>query len=186
MNRTKQEISEAFWQLLVEMPYSKITVKEIADRCQLNRNTFYYHFQDIPALAEATMAAWVDDIVTLHFQFGNPQECLTPLVEGCIARKRAILHIYRSVQRDVFLRHLRSMIRHAVGMYAEGVKSTLGADLETLPVLCHFYQCAGMGLVLDWLDQDMGYDMSEFLEVVCVLFQGTSHKALLRRTEELP
>ena len=119
-------------------------------------------------------------------QFGNPQECLTPLVEGCIARKRAILHIYRSVQRDVFLRHLRSMIRHAVGMYAEGVKSTLGADLETLPVLCHFYQCAGMGLVLDWLDQDMGYDMSEFLEVVCVLFQGTSHKALLRRTEELP
>ncbi len=182
MNRTKQEISEAFWQLLEEMPYSKITVKEIADRCQLNRNTFYYHFQDIPALAEATMAAWVDDIVKLHFQFGNPQECLTPLVEGCIARKRAILHIYRSVQRDVFLRHLRSMIRHAVGMYAEGVKSTLGADLETLPVLCHFYQCAGMGLVLDWLDQDMGYDMSEFLEVVCVLFQGTSHKALLRRT----
>ncbi len=114
MNRTKQEISEAFWQLLEEMPYSKITVKEIADRCQLNRNTFYYHFQDIPALAEATMAAWVDDIVKLHFQFGNPQECLTPLVEGCIARKRAILHIYRSVQRDVFLRHLRSMIRHAV------------------------------------------------------------------------
>ena len=68
MNRTKQEISEAFWQLLEEMPYSKITVKEIADRCQLNRNTFYYHFQDIPALAEATMAAWVDDIVKLHFQ----------------------------------------------------------------------------------------------------------------------
>ena len=185
-NFTKKAIKDTFLSLLDERPFSRITVKDIVEACGINRNSFYYHFQDIPALAEATMAAWVDDIVKLHFQFGNPQECLTPLVEGCIARKRAILHIYRSVQRDVFLRHLRSMIRHAVGMYAEGVKSTLGADLETLPVLCHFYQCAGMGLVLDWLDQDMGYDMSEFLEVVCVLFQGTSHKALLRRTEELP
>ena len=55
MNRTKRGISEVFWQLLEEMPYNKITVKAIVDRCQLNRNTFYYHFQDIPALAEATM-----------------------------------------------------------------------------------------------------------------------------------
>lgn len=179
MNRTKQALSEAFWQLLEEMPYSKITVREIVDRCQVNRNTFYYHFRDIPALAEATMQSWVDEIVKKNFSFGNPQDCLVPLVEGCTARRRAILHIYRSVQREEFVRHLSGLVNHAIGVYAEGVRNTLGADLEALPALCHFYRCAGMGLVLDWLDQGMGYDMLGFLESVCKIFRGTTYNALL-------
>lgn len=179
MNRTKQALSETFWQLLEEMPYSRITVREIVERCHVNRNTFYYHFQDIPALAEATMQAWVDEIVERNFRFGQPQDCLIPLVEGCAARRRAILHIYRSVQREVFLRHLNGMIGHAVDAYAGGVRSTVGADPETLSTLCHFYKCAGMGLVLDWLDQDMSYDMPEFLERICGLLRDATHSALL-------
>lgn len=186
MNRTKREISEAFWLLLEEMPYSRITVKAIVDRCRLNRNTFYYYFHDIPELAEATMQSWVDEIVEKHFSFGSPQDCLIPLVEGCTARRKAILHIYRSVQREEFLRHLNGLVAHAVGVYADGVKSTIGADPETLPVLCRFYKCVGMGLVLDWLDQDMRYDMQEFLRIVCVLFQGSAHSALLKQTEGVP
>lgn len=184
MNRTKQELSETFWQLLEEMPYSKITVKSIVDRCQLNRNTFYYHFHDIPALAEATMQAWVDEIVQKHFHFGSPQDCLLPLVDGCIARKKAILHIYRSVQREIFLRHLNDLIEHAISVYAGGVENTLGTNPQTLPALCHFYKCAGMGLVLDWLEQDMRYDMPEFLETICILLRGSSRQALLRLTCE--
>lgn len=183
MNRTKQALSDAFWQLLEEMPYSKITVKGIVDRCHVNRNTFYYHFQDIPALAEATMEAWVEEIVERHFRFGNTLDCLIPLVEGCMARKRAILHIYRSVQREVFVRYLNRLVDHAIGACAESVRSTLGGgDQETLTTLCHFYKCAGMGLVLDWLDQGMDYDMPEFLERICRCLQGSTQSALLGRT----
>ena len=186
MNRTKQVLSETFWQLLDEMPYSKITVKGIVDRCHVNRNTFYYHFQDIPALAEATMQTWVEEIVEKHFSFGNPMDCLLPLVAGCAARKRAILHIYRSVQREEFVRHLNGMIDHAVGVYADGVRNTLGTDLDTLPLLCHLYKCVGIGLVLDWLDQNMGYDMPEFLKKICVLYQGAAQRALLGGPEKPP
>lgn len=50
MNRNKQAIIDAFWELLEEKPLSKITVKDIVERCQINRNTFYYHFRDIPLL----------------------------------------------------------------------------------------------------------------------------------------
>ena len=160
---TKQALAASLKKLLRRKFLDDITVKEIVADCSVNRQTFYYHFQDIPALAEATMQALVEEIVEKHFNFGNPQDCLIPLVEGCIARKKAILHIYRSVQREKFLNYLDSLISHAVGVYAQGVKSALGADLETLPALCRFYKCAGMGLVLDWLDQDMSYDMPEFL-----------------------
>ena len=179
MNRTKQALSDAFWQLLEEMPYSKITVKEIVDRCQVNRNTFYYHFQDIPALAEATMGAWVEEIVEKNFRFGNPLDCLIPLVEGCTARRRAILHIYRSVQREEFVRHLNRLVDSAIGVYTAGVRGAVGGDRETLDTLRHFYKCAGMGLVLDWLDQGMAYDMPEFLERICGCLQGSTQSALL-------
>lgn len=55
MKKTKETIIDAFWQLLEEKPFNKITVQNIVERCHLNRNTFYYHFQDIPNLAEYTV-----------------------------------------------------------------------------------------------------------------------------------
>ena len=60
MNRTKKAISDAFWQLLEEKPYNKITVQNIVECCQVNRNTFYYHFQDIPALTEYSIKYWLE------------------------------------------------------------------------------------------------------------------------------
>ena len=50
MKRTKELLTDTFWELLEEKAYSKITVNDIVNRCDVNRNTFYYHFQDIPSL----------------------------------------------------------------------------------------------------------------------------------------
>ena len=63
MNRTKLAIVDTFWQLLEEKPYNKITVQDIVDRCHVNRNTFYYHFQDIPFLAEWSVEMWTDEVI---------------------------------------------------------------------------------------------------------------------------
>ena len=46
MKRTKELLTDTFWELLEEKAYSKITVNDIVSRCDVNRNTFYYHFQD--------------------------------------------------------------------------------------------------------------------------------------------
>ena len=47
-NFTKQAIETAFLQLLNEKPLNKISVRDIVEKCGINRNSFYYHFQDIP------------------------------------------------------------------------------------------------------------------------------------------
>ena len=184
MERTRGAIVNAFIQLLSEKPVNKITVKDIVERCGVNRNTFYYHFQDIPSLLELVVKEWMDAILQRCRSTDSPMDCITAIMDACYSRRDAILHIYRSVQRDVFLSHLNGLIDHAVGVYAGGVKSALGSDLETLPTLCHFYKCAGMGLVLDWLDQGMGYDMPEFLESICGCLQGSAQNVLLRQPRE--
>ena len=51
-NFTKKAIQETFITLLDERPLNKITVKDIVETCGINRNSFYYHFEDLPALLE--------------------------------------------------------------------------------------------------------------------------------------
>ena len=49
---TKKAIIESFLHLAAKKPPDKITVRDIVDDCGINRNTFYYYFQDIYAVLE--------------------------------------------------------------------------------------------------------------------------------------
>ena len=63
-NFTKKAIKETFVALLDERPLNRITVKDIVEACGINRNSFYYHFEDLPALLEEIIAERVqDDII---------------------------------------------------------------------------------------------------------------------------
>ncbi len=59
---TKEIIAKTFTELLDEKPMSKITVKDIVERCGVNRNTFYYHFRDIPDVVEFILKRKWDEI----------------------------------------------------------------------------------------------------------------------------
>ncbi len=43
---TKNILSESLKKLLYEKPFNKITVLDITKKSGLNRQTFYYHFED--------------------------------------------------------------------------------------------------------------------------------------------
>lgn len=62
-NFTKKAIRESFIKLLNERPLNKITVKDIVEDCGVNRNSFYYHYQDLPALLEEIVSDEVKRIV---------------------------------------------------------------------------------------------------------------------------
>lgn len=49
---TKDIIRKVFLDLLVEKPLNKITVKEVCELAEINRGTFYKHYQDIYDLME--------------------------------------------------------------------------------------------------------------------------------------
>ena len=43
---TKQAIVQSFKQLMKNKTFDKISISDITNACYLNRQTFYYHFQD--------------------------------------------------------------------------------------------------------------------------------------------
>ena len=45
-NLTKRALAAAMKELMEQMPFSKISVSDIAEQCGMNRKSFYYHFKD--------------------------------------------------------------------------------------------------------------------------------------------
>ena len=52
-NYTVKAIMKNFEEMLIEMPFSKVTVSALVERCEISSNTFYYHFRDIYELLNA-------------------------------------------------------------------------------------------------------------------------------------
>ena len=50
--KTQKAIKNAFKEMVMEMDASKITVKELSERAQIHRKTFYLHYTTIEALYE--------------------------------------------------------------------------------------------------------------------------------------
>lgn len=76
--RSVRLLEEALTLLIAEKPYDKITVSDITRRADLNRGTFYAHFDSVDQLMRQTMddltekvSASIDPLVTNSF-FQDP------------------------------------------------------------------------------------------------------------------
>lgn len=184
MNRTKKAISEVFWQLLEEKPYNKITVQNIVECCQVNRNTFYYHFQDIADLTEYSIKEWTDQIIRNNIQFGSPANCVLPIAREFVNRKLAFIHIYHSSCGEALIRYLNEVSLHIVQSYIECAAKNIDISPEDKFVFIRYYKCTFAGIVLDWLAAGSSYDLLDFCEKICRYFEGSGKKALQKLAAE--
>lgn len=180
MEQTRAMIIKAFTLLLDEKPMNKITVKDIVTQCGVNRNTFYYHFQDIPSLTREMLEEKTDQLIENHYQPGQPIECIRPLVQYGIKNKRAVLHVYRYIPREVFLSYLDKLALRLMQEYFSAATEGISVSSQDRDTLVLFYKSAMLGLLLDWLDKGLKEDMPEVTERLCVLLQGSGKSALTR------
>lgn len=61
VKRTRRLIQQAFIALLKHRDFASITIKDIAEAAEINRATFYSHFQDKFQLLELTLSAMFED-----------------------------------------------------------------------------------------------------------------------------
>ena len=80
MSHKREAILEAFVQLLDEKPAKRITVNDIAARCGIGRNTFYYYFPNIPALFDALEEQWVS-MMQCSAEPKSVIDCVAPIVD---------------------------------------------------------------------------------------------------------
>lgn len=157
-NFTKKAIKETFITLLEERPLSEITVKTIAQACGINRNSFYYHYRDIPFLLEEIIREDAEAIIRANPDVTSIVQCFDALTAFALQHKRAIAHIYRSVSREVFEQELMSVSDYFVHRYAEAGLPEQAVAPEDREIIVEYYKCVCFGLVIDWLNQGMSED----------------------------
>ena len=125
-DQTKEKIASTFLLLLNTYPLNEISIKHITKTCGINRNTFYYHFNNIADLIEYVIKNIVDDIIEKHPpKINSLEDCFVAAVTFARENKQAINHIYHSTNRAIFERHLWHICEYSVNAYLNSVPPEL-------------------------------------------------------------
>lgn len=165
-------------------PLSKITVKDIVDLCGINRNTFCYHFEDIPAMIEAISKEEMDLLVQKHARVDSMEDWLMIAVDFVIKRRRAVLHLYNSNNRDLYERRLMNICQYVVETYFDSLLAGANYDKTDRDILVHSYRCWCFGLLMDWLNEGLREDIRSTLKRLCEFCDGTVENSLVRCRKE--
>ena len=65
VRRTRAQLRTAFTSLMAEKPINQITVRELADRADVNRGTFYTHYRDIYDMLEQVEQELLDELTAV-------------------------------------------------------------------------------------------------------------------------
>lgn len=124
--RTKQKLSEALIVRLREKPLSRIRVHELTDYCDLNRQTFYYHFPDIYALFSWSIPHMLDQLALQLPRSAAWQQQLQCLLEYAAENRSFFLEALD----DRFYEETRACMEERVKKYLEGGKLRESFDGE--------------------------------------------------------
>lgn len=158
---TKDSIKAAFIKLLNERPLNKISVKSIVDICNISRNTFYYHFQDIPRLLEEIIIDSANTLVKENDTVKSMGECIEAAFAFVKANKKAVYHIYNSVDRSAYEDFVMKMCDHTATLLVREQLAGKGISDADRDALTYFVRCQFIGLCMDWTRNGMNDDISD-------------------------
>ena len=158
---TKDSIKAAFIKLLNERPLNKISVKSIVDICNISRNTFYYHFQDIPRLLEEIIIDSANTLVKENDMVKSMSECIETAFAYVKANKKAVYHIYNSVDRSAYEDFVMKMCEHTATLLVREQLAGKGISDADRDALTYFVRCQFIGLCMDWTRNGMNDDISD-------------------------
>lgn len=103
-------IKAAFWLLLEETSFHNITMQRLADRAEVNRNTLYYHYNNLQEVALSAFQDVVsDDISELFMEtmLTHPAEILNSWSFTDISRRLKKMHLFAKSESPL----LRSILK---------------------------------------------------------------------------
>ena len=156
---TKQAIRNSFMKLLNERPVNQITVKDIVEDCGINRNSFYYHYQDLPSMVEEIILEEMNEIIRQHPTVDSLEEGLDVAASFAIKNRRAALHLYHSANRDLLEQHLWRICEYVVDNYISTAFHDSPIEAEDKRVLICYYKWVCFGAVMDMLKGGMKDDI---------------------------
>lgn len=127
IERTKDAIQRVFKEMVCSLPYEKITVKTIADRAGINRNTFYLHYDSTDDVLREIQAKHSSEYSAIVSQF----DCIRDtdkLVRSFFEYMEAQDEFFKRVTCDSRFDYIREKMQSRVT--ATTAQSTVFGDVD--------------------------------------------------------
>ena len=179
-NFTKKAIRASFIRLLGQMPLSQISVRRICEDCGVNRNSFYYHYHDIPALIEEIVRENTERVIEKYPTVNSLDDCLSDVFCFLIAHKKEIYHIYNSVNREIYDRYLMQLSDYIIRSYLTVAFSGVEIPEKDRETVIRFFKCEIFGLSFDWIMNGMRGDAVKDIFRITGVCRGLSDDLIAR------
>lgn len=155
---TKNLIYYAFIDLLHTKPFDKITVRDIVEACEINRNTFYYYYSDIYDLLEEIFTKKINQMLEGHRNGTSWITAFLKVANEAYEHKKMIYNICSSRSYE----YLESYMYRACNKICVEVVRSLAEDMnvpdEDIEFIASFYEYGFVGVLSEWFKTGMRED----------------------------
>ena len=177
---TKRALEQSLKNLLLKKPLTKITVGDITDDCGINRMTFYYHFKDIYDLVEWSCLEDAKRALDEKKTYDTWQQGLLQISKAVQENKPFILNVYRCVHREQVEKYLQPLVDQLLLNVINEEAAGITVRDEDKQFIAQVYSYMFIGLMLDWIKDDMREDPQQIVEKLSKLIKGSVSVALSR------
>ena len=181
--RSRRLLKQGLLELLREKRFFQISVRDITDRMDLNRGTFYLHYPDTAALmcsVEDDMLSEAQKLVEAHMQEtveGNSlRPVFEPVLDYVVEHREECQALFNNDSSSSFLEKIQALV------YRNGVTLIRAwrqpRNEEELAYLLNFVAFGLVGLLKVWLDRDMALPKEELLKAADQMVSGAANAVL--------
>ncbi len=179
---TKKLLAASLKKLMAVKPFNKITVREVVDDCGLNRQTFYYHFQDLPDLAKWMFEQEVVILLQVQKDILTWEDGVLQLFNYLETNRAVCLCAFHSLGHEQLKRLVYADSHAFLKKVVEHLAVGLEVDEAYQDFVAHFYTVAIAGLAESWLLTPSSQQMSpeEMLALINLTIGDNIRNALER------
>ena len=171
--KTKKSLAAALKKAMETKKLSKITVSELIAECNVNRKTFYYHFEDIYALLKWMLEEEAIEVVKQFDMVVNTEEAFRFVMDYVEENKHIINCAYDSMGHEelkrFFYTDFNSILFGAIKNSEDKMGISLDESFEEF--LARFYTEAAAGILIDWIKNRVSQDREAVLQNLLLIYR---------------
>lgn len=177
---TKKALAAALKRRMVNKPISKITVRELVAECGINRNSFYYHFEDIYALFKWMVESEAVEIVKQYDLMMDYHEVVSFVLDYVENNQYLLTNAYNAIGQAGLKRFLYLDFISCLGNLIDQGARMQGVELDAdyREFLCAFYAEAIAGTLLDYITHPQARSREKVIAYVERLLRSTLPAAI--------
>ena len=180
---TKQALAGALKSMLQTKPLDKITVKDLVETCDVNRQTFYYHFQDIYDLLGWIYKTEALASIKNNRSYATWQQGLLIIFEYVQENRELCINTYRSLAREHLEQFLSEVLYQLLGDVVDEIVGSGPISDDSKDFIIKFYSYAFSGTLLEWIKTGMKTPAVKMVDNISRVMEGNIKSAIKRFRE---